>query len=1298
MSKRIVKNFSIRSKQMFIIMLTSSVVLLIACAAFVANDVATFRRELPEEISTLAGVLGHDSFAALDSNDPKSATNTLGDLRADPDAIAACIYNRDGKMFAVYHRDKASPMSIPPHIQAAGYEFVNHQLQVFRPITEQGENIGTIFIAFDLTELTDRLMRYAGIAGFVFVISLMIAFALSSRLQRLVSGPILQLAQVAHAVALDKNYSVRATKRSNDELGQLVDGFNEMLTQIQARDADLQIARTSLEQRVEERTKELSESLSLLKATIDSTADGIVAVDLAGKIISYNTKFADLWQFPAGMLERRNSMETRAYAAKFVKYPEPFLRPSIELQNASHRESFDVVELKDGRTFERYVFPQMIDGRRAGAVVNYRDVTERKRAEMELRWNSAFLKAQITSAIDGMLVVNSSGIKVFQNRRLAELLKIPPEITNDSDAASQIQFVKGRAKNPAQFAERVAYLYAHPDEISHDEIHFVDDTILDRYSYPVIGQDGTRYGRIWVFRDITERLRIEEELKQAKVDAVVRESAQRYNFLAEAMPLILWTSPPDGALDYYNRAWFDYTGLTLEQTQGWGWGAVIHPDDLQRCIDRWQHSFTTGEEYEIEYRFKRADGIYRWFLGRALPRRDAARKIVQWVGTATDIDDQKRAEEKLERTVAERTVELVTTNEDLEQQQTELRVLFDLMPAMIWFKDTKNGILRVNQRVADAAGKSIAEIEGKPSLEIYPVEAAKFYADDLEVIQSGAPKLGIVERIPGSEGKDIWVETGKVPVCDKDGKVFGIVVMAQDITPRMQAEESLRLLDSAIEQTKESIIITDAQLDLPGPKIIFINPAFTKLTGYNEEEAIGKTPRILQGPRTDKTVLSRLRQNLEAGKMFAGEAINYRKDGTEFNLEWQIAPLRNAKGTITHFVGIQRDITERKRLEAQLFQSQKIETVGKLAGGIAHEFNSIMTAIIGQSELLLNDLPANDPLRKNATEISKAADRAAVLTRQLLAYGRKQILQPQILDLNSVLTGMETVLRHLMGRNIDVRIIANAGLKMVKVDAGQIEQVIVNIVMNAAEAMPNGGKLTLETANVTFDADYVSHVPDLKAGEYVMLAITDTGAGMSEEVKARLFEPFFSTKGVGRGTGLGLATCYGIIKQSSGHIKVYSEPGRGATFKIYLPQVEQLTKPLAQRLDASNMPRGIENILLVEDDPALREMAATLLGRLGYSVLAAANGIEALGLIHQPGRRHIDLLFTDVVMPHMSGKELADRIRSLYPHTKILFTSAYTENAIVHQGVLDEGVALLQKPFTPSALAQKIRGILDAEK
>jgi two-component system cell cycle sensor histidine kinase/response regulator CckA len=525
---------------------------------------------------------------------------------------------------------------------------------------------------------------------------------------------------------------------------------------------------------------------------------------------------------------------------------------------------------------------------------------------------------------------------------------------------------------------------------------------------------------------------------------------------------------------------------------------------------------------------------------------------------------------------------------------------------------------------------------------------------------------------------------------EEDNRLFQIQIAEQK-----EMQESLQLLGSAITQSKDAILITEAELDAPGPKIVFVNPAFTKMTGYTADEALGKTPRISQGPRTDKAVLNRLLKNLHEGEVFEGETVNYRKNGEELEIEWQIAPIRNAAGTITNFVGIQRDIKERKTHEARLFQSQKMETIGRLAGGFAHEFNSIMTAIIGQSEMILGDLSQGTPAVNRAMEIRHAADRAAILTRQLLAYGRRQILQPEILDLNKILIEMTETLQHLMGKEVEVQIIPNPELKAVKIDPGQMEQVLLNMAINAADAMPNGGKFLLETSNVTLDEAYVCPFAGLKSGDYVMLAISDTGFGMSEEVKARVFEPFFSTKGVGEGTGLGLSACYGILRQSHGHINVYSELARGSTFKIYLPQVEQPAKTSTSRLKSRTLPRGTETILLAEDDPSLLNMAADLLKRQGYTVLTAVDGVAALNLKQQRDIGHIDLLLTDVVMPHMSGKELADRIRAIYPRTKILFTSAYTESVIVHQGILTDGLTLLQKPYTPSTLANKVRELLD---
>lgn len=517
-----------------------------------------------------------------------------------------------------------------------------------------------------------------------------------------------------------------------------------------------------------------------------------------------------------------------------------------------------------------------------------------------------------------------------------------------------------------------------------------------------------------------------------------------------------------------------------------------------------------------------------------------------------------------------------------------------------------------------------------------------------------------------------------------------------EVTERKEAEETLRENEEKFRQLAENIAdvfwVTSPDLQ----KIHYVSPAYEQIWGRSVQSSYTNPQEWAEAifPEERERVFATFLKLAQEPSVSTEFHIT-RPDGTVrwiFSRGFQV---RDAAGKVIRITGVASDITERKQLEAQLFQSQKMETVGKLAGGIAHEFNSILTAIIGRSELLLSDLPSGSPHCANAIAIRKAADLAASLTHQLLAYGRKQILRSDSLNLNQILSGMEGMLRHLMGSDVDVRIVPAVGLPAVKADAGQIEQVIMNIAINAREAMRHGGKLTLETSPTTLDEEYVHRFPEVKPGDYVMLAISDTGAGMNEKVKAHLFEPFFTTKGVGEGTGLGLATCHGIIKQSGGHINVYSELGRGTTFKVYLPQVEQRMEVPAVKPVLRDLPTGTETILLVEDDPSLREMASLLLRRLGYAVLAAANGPEALNLTHQRDAGNIDLLFTDIVMPQMDGKELSDRIRALRPQTKTLFTSAYTENAAIHQGVLSEGVALLQKPFTPSALAQKLRAVLD---
>ena len=442
--------------------------------------------------------------------------------------------------------------------------------------------------------------------------------------------------------------------------------------------------------------------------------------------------------------------------------------------------------------------------------------------------------------------------------------------------------------------------------------------------------------------------------------------------------------------------------------------------------------------------------------------------------------------------------------------------------------------------------------------------------------------------------------------------------------------------------------------------------------------------------------------SLRTGRPFTSDHRIALPDGSQRFVSGRGEVVMNESGEPVRIIGTVQDITDLKQTEQalrlsedRLLQSQKMEAVGRLAGGVAHDFNNILTVIGGYCSMSLQALDKSSPLQKNITEIQNASERAASLTRQLLAFSRKQVLQPRVLQLNDVVQNMEKMLRRLIGEDVELSTVFDLGLGRVKADPGQLEQVIMNLAFNARDAMPRGGKLTISTSNVVIGHELKFRNRTLDVGEYVVLAITDNGLGMTEEVKAHLFEPFFTTKGLGKGTGLGLATCYGIISQSGGDIHVYSELNCGTTFKIYLPRTDAILEP-AVAAGTSDVPTGSESILIVEDDPAVRRLAVVILRNCGYKIQESNNAFEALEVIRR--NPNFDLVLSDVIMPQMSGKELSEKIRMQCPHTKILLMSGYTDDALAHHGVLDEGLLFLEKPFSPVRLAGKVREILDTPR
>jgi two-component system cell cycle sensor histidine kinase/response regulator CckA len=542
----------------------------------------------------------------------------------------------------------------------------------------------------------------------------------------------------------------------------------------------------------------------------------------------------------------------------------------------------------------------------------------------------------------------------------------------------------------------------------------------------------------------------------------------------------------------------------------------------------------------------------------------------------------------------------------------------------------------------------------------------------------------------------------------KDQLINELAKLRQRVQDLEASENECRRAKEALHESEERfrLMYDEApvgyhELDREG-RIIRVNRRELEMLGYNEEELLRRPvwKFVVEEEMTRQVIMAKIAGDVSFHETF--ERTYRRKDGTTLPVMIQDRIIRDKKGRILGIRSMIEDITERRRAEEalqkseeQLRQWQRVEAIGRLAGGVAHDFNNLLMTIKGCSELLLGGLDPRDLRREEVEEIRKAAERATALTRQLLAFGRRQVLQPQVLDLNEVVANMDRMLQRLIGEDIQLLTVLDPQLWPVKVDPGQIEQVIMNLAVNARDAMRGGGKLTIETANVILDEDYARRHVSVKAGPCVMLAVTDNGCGMDKETQSHLFEPFFTTKETGEGTGLGLSTVYGIVKQSGGNIWAYSELGQGTTFKIYLPRIEEAVRTYRPKAGRAVSPGGSETILLVEDEEAVRTIVSKILQNKGYTVLEAHHGIEALQIcMHHEGLIH--LMVTDVVMPQMSGRELAERLTMLRPEIRVLFMSGYPDNAIVHHGVLGAGTAFLQKPFTLNALECKVRELLDA--
>ncbi len=888
-----------------------------------------------------------------------------------------------------------------------------------------------------------------------------------------------------------------------------------------------------------------------------------------------------------------------------------------------------------------------------------REISEATRRQEDLRESELRFRSIVENSFTGILIVDHQYRIIYANEQLGRILGREVQEIVDKDFREFLD---------EEVRQWVADYYRRRQE---------GKAAPPQYEFDILRTDGTKRRveiRATVIKDLQNRpqtvAQILDVTERIQARRIIEESEKKFRLLFEFAPDAYFLLDAEGCFIDGNKAAEKIIGDRRENLIGKKFSEVglLLPGDIAAAKREFQQILqgkTTGpHEYEIQ----RRDGTRVFLEIRTFPTRIGDRTLV--LGIAHDVTERKQTQIILEQNN-------LLLQALLNSPQKIIIFALDREYRYVAFNETHRLEMKKNHGIEIETGLNILEVFRNS--EIRQRVKSRF---DRALSGESFTEIQYEPRY------DIYYEINWNPIRSPEGEIVGLTAFIQDITQRRKVEIELNRLASVIEQASEAIIITDTR-----GNIEYVNPAFTRITGYQSGEVLGKNPRILKSGKHPPAFYNQLWETISGGNIWRGTLTNKKKDGSIFYEDATIFPIKNAEGEIINFAAVKRDISQERILEEQIQQSQKMEAIGRLAGGVAHDFNNLLTVINGYCDLLLNRLKPGDSFFKEINQIYSAGKRASSLTNQLLAFSRKQIIQPHILNLNTQIRELEKMLRRLIGEDIELFTDLEAELGYIKMDPGQLDQIIMNIVVNARDAMPKGGKLTIETANVVLDKEYVRSHAQVKPGKYVLLAISDTGIGMTKEVMRHIFEPFFTTKGRSKGTGLGLSTVYGIVKQNNGYIWVYSEPGKGTTFKIYLPQQGDATEASSQESTPGDY-RGSETILVAEDDVNVRELTVQILKEHGYQVLTASNAGEALSLIDQH-RGKVHLLLTDVIMPDLSGRDLVKKLRKKCPDCKVLYMSGYTDNAIVHHGVLDSNTNFIQKPFNPRALLQKVRQVLD---
>jgi PAS domain S-box-containing protein len=777
-------------------------------------------------------------------------------------------------------------------------------------------------------------------------------------------------------------------------------------------------------------------------------------------------------------------------------------------------------------------------------------------------------------------------------------------------------------------------------------------------------------GAIVMHLDVTAERQAEESL---------RASESRFRQMAEHIHDVFFLQNIDGTqIHYVSPAYEQLWGRTCESLYAnqASWTDSIHPDDREHALTQFNEGQNTGFDYEC--RIVRPNGEIRWIHVRGFPIRDDAGNPYRTAGVASDITQRRHV------------------SDELHESERRFRDMLSNVELVSLMLDRQARIIYCNDYLLRLTGWRREEVIGRDWFELFTPAGRDDVKDTFAALLADLPFASHHENaILTRSGQERLIQWSNTILRSVAGEVIGTASMGDDITERKEAEAALLESEERFRATFEQAAAGMGHTTLEG-RWVRVNRRLCEIVGYTRDELLARTYQDITHPDDLELDVVGMRQLLANEiQTLAGEKRYLRKDGAIVWVELTVSTMRAPSGEPQYFIAVVQDITGRKELEQELLHAQRMEGVGQLAGGIAHDFNNLLTVIGGRGHLALAKLGPDDPLRRDLDLIQTTVDRASALTRQLLAFSRKQILQPRVVDPNDLVRNLTDLLERLIGEDIELVFQPAADLGRVRVDPGQLEQVIVNLAVNARDAMADGGRLTIETSNVALDAGHTGRDVGMTPGPYVMLAISDNGVGMDAATRARMFEPFFTTKGPGKGTGLGLSTVDGIVNQSGGRIQVYSEPGVGTVFKILFPRTD--AGPEAEPPGDTTLPRGTETILLVEDEAEVRSLAREVLERLGYTLLEAKTGTDAVLI----AARHvglIDLLLTDVVMPRMGGGALAQAVTAARPETRILFMSGYTDDAIVRHGILEAGVQLLEKPFTPETLSRKVRMVLDRKR